>query len=636
MSIKFNKDFSDVKLVLSTDSGLANPIYSNSFSTSNQIAKIKVTNLLSNTKYYYAVSVSDIIQNKGKGSFTTFPDPLTAKSFTCAFASCANTGSTHTVFTTIKDLNPLFFINMGDLHYADIATNDKILYHNAYNSVFSSSTQSALYKEVPLMYMWDDHDYGANDADGTSPSREAACLTYRERVPHYTLPAGTGANPVYQSFVCGRVRFIMTDLMSMKTPKGNADNSSKTMMGETQIQWFFNELLQPEPFKVWVNTKPWIGTAAQTDDSWMGYSTERTRIANFIKENGLTGKVAILSGDMHGLAIDDGTNSDYATGGGAPIPVFQAAALDRTESIKGGSWSHGSYLNGTLGNQFGIMNVTDTGGNTISVEWLAKRGTETMTSLAFTVDVPSELPLSNVTNLQSSNLAETSVTLTWTGVADAISYDIEKDSVFLANTTNTTYNITGLTSSTSYNFNVRAKNDMETAMGTSINVTTMSPPSYLYFNGVSNGAATHKITTPSINYDEVVVEASYIQKTSLNQAYLQYGGGTGYLRRNSSNNENWSAITAVYMNGVQRTSGTSFIPNNQRVTLRLIKPAGIVATTLFSYADNTSPMEGNLYNIKFYLSGTLVAHYDMSTKTLVDQTGNYGSVIVPVGVTWVN
>lgn len=38
---------------------------------------------------------------------------------------------------------------------------------------------------------------------------------------------------------------------------------------------------------------------------------------------------------MHGIAIDDGSNSDYSTYGGSGFPVIQAAPLDRWGSAKG-------------------------------------------------------------------------------------------------------------------------------------------------------------------------------------------------------------------------------------------------------------------------------------------------------------
>ena len=64
----------------------------------------------------------------------------------------------------------------------------------------------------------------------------------------------------------------------------------------------------------------------------------------------------MVSGDAHMVAIDDGTNSDYASGGGAGFPVLHAAALDRPGSVKGGPYSDGAFPGG---GQYGILAVDD-------------------------------------------------------------------------------------------------------------------------------------------------------------------------------------------------------------------------------------------------------------------------------------
>jgi hypothetical protein len=65
------------------------------------------------------------------------------------------------------------------------------------------------------------------------------------------------------------------------------------------------------------------------------------------------------------LAIDNGTNSDYSTNGGAGFPVMHAAPLDKHPSEKGGPYSEGVSL--TSG-QFGLMTVDDEG-ETIDITW---------------------------------------------------------------------------------------------------------------------------------------------------------------------------------------------------------------------------------------------------------------------------
>ncbi len=61
------------------------------------------------------------------------------------------------------------------------------------------------------------------------------------------------------------------------------------------------------------------------------------------------------------LGADDGSHSDFASGGGAPIPVLCAAPLDQHASIKGGLYSQGVYAPRRGEGCFGLVNVIDEG-----------------------------------------------------------------------------------------------------------------------------------------------------------------------------------------------------------------------------------------------------------------------------------
>ena len=568
---------SNVKLALSTKPDLANPIYSQVVNTGSlKLVKIEVDGLLENTQYYYGVVINEVLQPNGRGMFKTAKTG--PHSYTCAFASCARTGSTHEVFSVIRDLNPDFFIHMGDLHYSDIVTNEPALYRTAYDNVFASGVQSKLYAEIPTPYIWDDHDYGANNSDGNSPSKEAACTTYREIVPHYDLPYPTGKNPVFQSFVRGRVRFIVTDLRAEKTPRSTADSAAKTMMSEQQTQWFFNELLKPEPLKIWVCTKPYIETPTTGSDAWGGYSFERKRIANFIKERNLAGRVAILAGDMHALAIDDGTNSDYADGGGAPIPVFQAAQMDQAVSPKGGPYTSGIFTNVNSG-QYGVMNVIDDGGSSIRIEWIGKRLTEVLTThtfnvpaSAYTTSDPINTSVSEVTNLTSSNILTTSVNLNWVDSASVTKtyYLIYKDGVHVDTIQNNNYLIGNLQPNTTYNITIKTKN---------------------VFGVISTGASLQVTTEQESELDEIPTQDLILRvDTSNNDSLTFYTGSnqTSYpvikeFGDLSGNNNN------LIPYGTSSTNGASY------VTDLYTKPVGeiLVQANAFQKTPLNNTFSGN-------------------------------------------
>lgn len=102
----------------------------------------------------------------------------------------------------------------------------------------------------------------------------------------------------------------------------------------------------------------------------------------------------------------------------------------------------------------------------------------TIQTQSYTINIPDTTPPNNVTNLVTSNMTQTGVTLTWTASnsTDVASYDIYNGMTFITNVTGTTYNVTGLSASTQYTFNVKAKDvSGNVASGTSVTVTTSAP-----------------------------------------------------------------------------------------------------------------------------------------------------------------
>ncbi len=44
-----------------------------------------------------------------------------------------------------------------------------------------------MFRSTAMAYMYDDHDFGPDDADATHPGKEAAKLIYHQAFPHYPL-----------------------------------------------------------------------------------------------------------------------------------------------------------------------------------------------------------------------------------------------------------------------------------------------------------------------------------------------------------------------------------------------------------------------------------------------------------------
>lgn len=390
----------------------------------HNLVDFKLKGLRPDTQYYYSIETGRALDVQ-KGSFRTFPEKPVSFSF--AYGSCARTASTSEIFDTIRDLRPLFFMNVGDFHYLDITNREVARFRAAYDWVLASPQQSDLYRSTAFVYMWDDHDFGGNNSNRRASSHQAARAAYDEYVPHYPLIAGGEEGPIYQTFSVGRTKFIITDLRSERDSVTNRDDAAKSIMGAQQKAWFKQELLSARgkfPLIFWVSTVPWLGEkgsnyykietnlfgyihhsqltntpAARTnrnrggagaapadtgEDHWSVFATERREIADFIKANHIEG-VAILHGDSHMLAADDGSHSDFATGGGARIPVMCAAPLDQSPSIKGGPYSQGVYRMSRGEGGFGWVTVTDSGSHMNVVFSGRNQRNEEKISLRFSV-----------------------------------------------------------------------------------------------------------------------------------------------------------------------------------------------------------------------------------------------------------
>ena len=327
------------------------------------IAHFAVGDLLPDTPYFYTLELDGIMDPTAGGAFRTPGEG--PYSFVFAFGNGASTGSNGAVFDTIRGHEPLFFLHLGDLHYENIIRNDPAIFLDAYDRVLASPAQSRLYRALPIVYVWDDHDFGPNNSTSQSPSAEAARLAYEDAVPHYPL----GPGGINQAFSVGRVRFILMDARSQRVRR------EATTLGVDQMAWLKDELLQANEnhaLIVLVSSVPWIADEdvglLTRADNWGGYPDERRDLADFLAENAINNLV-MLAGDAHMLAIDDGANTNYATGGSGPaFPLIHAASMDREGSVKGGPFSM-EPLPG--GGQFATMGVTDSG-EFIEVEWIGR------------------------------------------------------------------------------------------------------------------------------------------------------------------------------------------------------------------------------------------------------------------------
>lgn len=312
--------------------------------------------------YYYGIVSSKYPQGTLKGKFQTPASEGTAFNFSIAASACAMTGSKHHVFDAIREDHPnlQLFLHMGDFHYEDLATTNLNERLDAVGTVLNSPSQSELWRSVPLVNMWDDHDYLGDELRDQEPRsaevRDTARISYQTAFPHYPLAAANDTTttldpiPIYHAFTIGTVRFIMLDLLS--------DKDTNSIYGSEQRGWLYQELRQANQydFVVMVSSKPWIGVQTNSNDkavfgSWVQqeYHQDRADLSSVIQDaiGGANGaqNLFVISADAHMVAFDKGANTYYGnqTEGAFSFPILQSAALDRLGSSKGGPYSEGCH-----------------------------------------------------------------------------------------------------------------------------------------------------------------------------------------------------------------------------------------------------------------------------------------------------
>jgi len=346
-------------------------------------AKIQVYSLNPNTNYFYRVIV-DGIKSKRWHSFKTFPSEKDY-SFSFGFGSCQQSGYSKwnpEIFPVIAQDSLRFFIQIGDWTYPD-STEKKYGYRfNTSMDLIEKTYQSKynynypfvgeVLSQMPVIYAYDDHDFAANNPDGTDPAKQNSLLAYKTFFPHY--PLKNPDNGIWQSFALGDVEFFVLDCRSQRNPNmeaidkdGNFNPPQKHSLlagfdisGENQIDWFLKALkhstakwkvivstvlFNPGYAKVFHNAElikkyPWMKEDAA--DKWPGFPQDQTALMKTLNDNKIK-NVFVISGDSHSSYIDDGTNS--------LIPEISASNLDVNNSLlhkkleEGGIniWNQGTY-----------------------------------------------------------------------------------------------------------------------------------------------------------------------------------------------------------------------------------------------------------------------------------------------------
>jgi len=325
------------------------------------------------------------------GRFRTAPDPSIRRDTSFVFSGdlggggyCRRADSGYAIFDAMRELEPDFFIALGDMIYADNtcpATNPvgEATVPGGFRSVSSRAVDWTSYERVrevyfqhwrynraderfqaflsqtPMYVLWDDHEI-VNDSGA---SWAHANVTSANRVGYATLAAAardalfaynpiardpTEPNRLYRHVSWGAdLDLFLLDTRSYRSRNDLADtpDNQKAMLGREQLQWLKSGLAQSRAtWKVVATSVPLsiptggIAAALYGRDAWAngtswdyssqtGFERELLDLLGFGDATGVQ-NVVFLSGDAH-QAVEIRYSADL-DGGGRPFLFHEIVA----------------------------------------------------------------------------------------------------------------------------------------------------------------------------------------------------------------------------------------------------------------------------------------------------------------------
>ncbi|MFH5181169.1 hypothetical protein ACHHV8_36715 [Paenibacillus sp. TAB 01] len=146
------------------------------------------------------------------------------------------------------------------------------------------------------------------------------------------------------------------------------------------------------------------------------------------------------------------------------------------------------------------------------------------------------------------------------------------------------------------------------------------------------------IKLPSMTLSRIVAEVAVRRKTDVVRVLWDFRTGISFAYLiQQINGTDAIGAGAIKVSGTSVSNGTTFIPENTKTTIEhTFSSTAMDDGNIFSNSSGAanSTIDGDIYDIKLYNGTTLVAHYDMSTGTVQDQTGN-GNHATLIGGSWV-
>lgn len=263
------------------------------------------------TRYRYKIVLKNS-QDSTYGEFVTqalWQHRTDPPNFSFITGSCAYTneenydrpgepyGKGNDIYKVIAQQNAEFMLWLGDniyLREADWSSRSGI--RHRYTHFKSLDELQDLWSSMHHYAIWDDHDYGPNDADRSFIGKELTLEAFKDfwANPTYGINDAPG---ITTQFSYNDLDFFLLDNRYYRSPN-DRKTGKREILGEKQIQWLIDALVYSKATFKFVAIGGQFLSPAAIWENHASYPEEREHILQLIEKEGIK-NVVFLSGDRH-------------------------------------------------------------------------------------------------------------------------------------------------------------------------------------------------------------------------------------------------------------------------------------------------------------------------------------------------
>mgnify|MGYP001040882998 CR=1 FL=1 len=275
-----------------------------------KIAKLIAKDLEPGTTYRYQIYLDN--QAASAGSFTTqklWQHREEPPKWSMATGSCAYTnepkydrpgipyGKGNEIFKEIVEKRPEMMLWLGDnIYLRDPDWSSKSGIEHRYTHFKSMPEIQELWKSMHHYAIWDDHDFGPNDADRSFVGKEMTLKAFQDFWGNYEY--GINGKPgITSQFSYNDVDFFLLDNRYYRSPN-DRKTGKREILGEEQIEWLIDALVNSKATFKMVAIGGQVLSDVALYENHATYAEERKKLLDLIEKEELK-NVIFLSGDRH-------------------------------------------------------------------------------------------------------------------------------------------------------------------------------------------------------------------------------------------------------------------------------------------------------------------------------------------------